>query len=64
MMRSPGLLQRDVQVILPLSRRLLIAFSHTPTYPYVTPLSTKHVDAINGIIAWSAAEAIVSWRAS
>ena len=62
MMRSPGLLQRDVQVLLPLSPALLIVFSHTSTYPYITPLSKEHVDAINRMIVWSADKEIVSWR--
>jgi len=61
MMRSPGLLQRDVQVLLPLSPRLLIAFSHTPTYPRITPLKREHVDEVNRMIVWSAAEEIISW---
>ncbi len=62
MMRSPGLLQRDVQVLLPLSPKLLIVFSHTRSYPYITPLSKEHVDAINRMIVWSADKEIVSWR--
>jgi hypothetical protein len=62
MMRSPGLLQRDVQVLLPLSPKLLIVFSHTRTYPYITPLSKEPVDAINRMIVWSANKEIVSWR--
>jgi hypothetical protein len=62
MMRSPGLLQRDVQVLLPLSPKLLIAFSHTRTYPFITPLSKEHVDAVNRMIVWSANKEIVSWR--
>jgi antitoxin (DNA-binding transcriptional repressor) of toxin-antitoxin stability system len=62
MMRGPGLLQRDIQVLLPLSPRLLIAFSHTLTYPYITPLSRERVDEINRMIVWSAKEEIVSWR--
>jgi hypothetical protein len=62
MMRSPGLLQRDVQVLLPLSPKLLIVFSHTRTYPYITQLSKDHVDAINRMIVWFAAAEIVSWR--
>jgi hypothetical protein len=60
-MRSPGLLQRDAQVFLPLSPRLLIAFSHTPTYPRITPLKREHVDVINRMIVWSATEEIISW---
>ena len=60
-MRSPGLLQREVQVLLPLSPRLLIAFSHTPTHPRITPLKREHVDEVNRMIVWSAAEEIISW---
>jgi hypothetical protein len=60
-MRSPGLLQRDVQVILPLSPRLLIAFSHKPTFPRITPLRREHVDEINRMVVWSATEEIISW---
>ena len=62
MMQSPGLLQQDVQVLLPLSPKLLIVFSHTRTYPYITPLSKEHVDAINRMIVWSANKEIASWR--
>ena len=62
MMRGPGLLQRDIQVLLPLSPRLLMAFSHTVTYPYITPLPRERVDEINRMIVWSAKEEIVSWR--
>jgi hypothetical protein len=62
MMRGPGLLQRDIQVLLPLSPRLLIVFSHTPTYPFITPLNRDRVDEINRMIVWSAKDEIVSWR--
>jgi hypothetical protein len=61
MMRSPGLLQRDIQVILPLSPHLLIAFSHTPTYPRITPLKREHVNGINRMIVWSATKEVISW---
>jgi hypothetical protein len=61
-MRSPGLLQRDVQVLLPLSPKLLIVFSHTRTYPHITPLNKAHVDAMNRLIIWSADKEFVSWR--
>ncbi len=62
MMRSAGLLQRHVQVFLPLSPRLLLLFSHRPTYPYVTPLKRADVDSINRTIIHYAIDEIVSWR--
>jgi len=60
--RSPGLRQRDVQVLMPLSPRLLIAFSHQQTYPFITPLPKKHVDEINRMMVWHADKEFVSWQ--
>jgi hypothetical protein len=60
MRRSPGLRQRDVQVLLPLSPRLLLAFTHKRTYPFITPLERKHVDQINRMMAWHAGKEFVS----
>lgn len=62
MMRGPGLLQQDVQVLLPLSPRLLVVFSHTRTYPYVTPLTTEQTNDINRMLIHTAHEEIVSWQ--
>jgi Protein of unknown function (DUF4238) len=62
MMRSAGLRQRHVQVLLPLTPRLLIAFTHKQTYPYITPLSKDQLDEVNRMIVWYADREIVSWR--
>jgi Protein of unknown function (DUF4238) len=62
MMRSVGLRQRDVQVLLPLTPRLLIAFTHKQTYPRITPLSERQLDEVNRMIVWHADREIVSWR--
>ena len=62
MMRSVGLRQRDVQVLLPVTPTLLIAFTHKQTYPRITPLSKSQLDDVNRMIVWHADREIVSWR--
>jgi len=62
MMRSVGLLQRHVQVLLPVSPRLLLVFSHTPTYPRVTPLTREQTNDVNRMIVQYALEEFVSWK--
>jgi hypothetical protein len=62
MMRSVGLLQRHVQIFLPLSPRLLLVFSHTPTYPRITPLTREQTNDINRMIVHYALEEFVSWK--
>ena len=61
MRRSPGLGQRDVEILLPISPRLLIAFTHTRTYPYITPMPKKAVDEFNRMMVWQSASEFVSW---
>jgi hypothetical protein len=60
MMRSPGLAQPDVEITLPLSPRLLIAFTHGAALPRYTKLDTKMVDAINRLTVGHAREEFVS----
>ena len=62
MLRSPGLRHRDVQIMLPISPRLMIAYTHTRTYPAITPLPTDVVDEFNRMSVWNADREIVSWR--
>jgi hypothetical protein len=62
MMRSAGLLQRDVQVLLPLSPKLLIAFTHKRTYPFITPIAKDSLDEFNRMMVWHANKEIVWWR--
>lgn len=62
MMRGVGLLQRDAQVMLPLSPKLLIAFTHKRTYPFITPVTKDVLDQFNRMTVWHANEEIVSWR--
>jgi hypothetical protein len=62
MMRSAGLLQRDVQVLLPLSPKLLIAFTHKRTHPFITPIAKDLLDGFNRMMVWHADQEIVSWR--
>ena len=61
MRRSPGLRQRDVQVLLPLSPRLLIAFTHKQTFPYITPVPQQVLDDFNRLVIWHANEEFISW---
>jgi hypothetical protein len=62
MMRSAGLLQRDAQVLLPLSPKLLIAFTHKRTYPFITPIAKDALDEFNRMMVLHADKEIVSWR--
>jgi hypothetical protein len=62
MMRGVGLLQRDAQVMLPLSPRLLMAFTHKRTYPFITPVTADVLDQFNQMTVWHAKEEIVSRR--
>jgi hypothetical protein len=62
MMRGVGLLQRDAQVMLPLSPRLLMAFTHKRTYPFITPVTADVLDQFNRMTVWHAKEEIASWR--
>jgi len=47
MYRSPGLLQRDVEVTLPLSPQHLALFSHHPSSRLYIPMATGDVDEAN-----------------
>lgn len=47
MYRSPGLLQRDVEVTLPLSPRHLALFSHNPAPRFYIPMTPADVDEAN-----------------
>ena len=60
--RSPGLRQKDVQVLLPLSPRLLIAYTHKRTFPLITPLPVQMVNNLNRLMVWNADKEIISWR--
>lgn len=62
MVRNPGLRQRDVQIMLPLSPRLMIAYTHKRTFPLITPLPTAALDDFNRLSVWNADKEIVSWR--
>ncbi len=62
MLRSPGLLQRDVQILLPLSPRLLVAFTHTPTFPQITPLTREQTNDINRLIVHYGRDEFLSWK--
>jgi hypothetical protein len=68
MMRSPGLRQRHVEVVLPLSPRLLMVFSHQLAPPRIYSLSQQEVDQVNVVVvlAVTAASACIipAWRAS
>ncbi len=60
MTRSAGLKNRNVQVTLPLSPRLMIAFTHQHTYPYVTPIPKHVLDSFNRMMVWHSNEEVVS----
>jgi hypothetical protein len=45
-----------------LSLRLLLVFSHTPTYPRVTPLKREQTNDVNRMIVHYAFEEFVSWK--
>lgn len=61
-MRGPGLLQRDVEVVLPLSPRLLMVYCYDAVPPKIYPISPENLDLMNRMIVAHAEEEIVSWQ--
>jgi hypothetical protein len=61
-MRSAGLLQRDVEVLLPLSPQRLLVFSHTPSYPVNYSLTREQTTRVNRLLVHYALEEIISWK--
>lgn len=60
MTRSAGLKNRNVQVTLPISPKLLIAFTHRQTYPFITPLPIPVVDSFNRMMVWHSNREVIS----
>jgi hypothetical protein len=61
--RAPGLLQRDIEVSLPLTPRLLAYFSHKPPLrQFYVELSESETDEMNRGTFFHCGEEFVSWK--
>lgn len=62
MYRSPGLLQRDVEVCLPLSPHELALYCRQPLRFLYTPITNEITDEINRTIYFFAEDEFISWK--
>lgn len=60
--RSPGLLQPEVEVSLPLTPHELALYCRQPLHLLYTPISDKYVDEINRTTYFFADEEFISWK--
>lgn len=60
--RSPGLLQQEVEVSLPLSPHEVVLFSYKPMRMLYTPVPTRIVDEVNRTTFFFSDAEFVSWK--
>jgi putative sterol carrier protein len=60
--RSPGLLQTDVEVSMPLSPHALALYCRKPLHLLYTPIPDKYVDEFNRTTYFFADEEFISWK--